>query len=215
MSTPPQPDDPGTNWNVDYADVEPIRIRDPVAEALAVLQPGEPFVIRYEDVVTAAGHSCPTAAGAYRIAQLGLDALYPDELPVRGDVAVRAGGPPDDPAYGVTARLVSYVTGAAGEDGFGGLAGGHGGRRNLLTYGEIDSNGVAFDLTRTDTGTSVRVTYRTAELPDAGPAVGLLQKLIDGSATPDERESFAEAWHSRVHSVLADNDLFDVDRLDR
>ncbi|MFB6201384.1 MAG: hypothetical protein ABEI98_05175, partial [Halorhabdus sp.] len=57
---------------VEY-DVEPIRIRDPVAEALTVVEPGEPFVVTYEDVVMTAGHSCPTASGAYRIAQVGLD----------------------------------------------------------------------------------------------------------------------------------------------
>ena len=55
---------------VEY-DAEPIRIRDPVAEALGVLEDGDPFVITYEDVVKAAGHSCPTASGAFRIAQLG------------------------------------------------------------------------------------------------------------------------------------------------
>ena len=68
-----------TNWHIDYENVEPIHIRDPVAEALTVLDPGEPFVIDYADVVKAAGHSCPTASGAYRIVDLGLDALYPGE----------------------------------------------------------------------------------------------------------------------------------------
>jgi|GEM_PF-3207683 len=57
---------PTTSLAVEY-DIEPIEIRDPVAEALAVLEPGEPFVVTYEDVVKTAGHSCPTAAGAYRI----------------------------------------------------------------------------------------------------------------------------------------------------
>jgi len=40
-----------TNWTVDYTDIEPIRLRDPVAEALAVLEPGDPFVVTYRDVV--------------------------------------------------------------------------------------------------------------------------------------------------------------------
>lgn len=104
----------------------PIRVRDPVAEALTVLEPGEPFVIGYADVVKEAGHSCPTASGAFRIAQLGLAELYldPNEYPVRGDVEVTAGGPKSDSTYGVMSWIVSYVTGAAKEDGFGGLAGG-------------------------------------------------------------------------------------------
>jgi formylmethanofuran dehydrogenase subunit E len=201
-----------TNWRIDY-DVRPIRVRDPVAEALGVLDPGDPFVVRYADVVKAAGHSCPTAAGAFRIAALGLDALYPDALPVRGDVAVRAAGPRDDPAYGVTARLVSYVTGAAGEDGFAGLAGGYGGRRDLLSYDAFDADGVAFEFARTDAGDAVRVTYRVADVPDAGPAAGFLPKMLDGSATDEERETFVEAWHARVRTVLSDDDLFAVERV--
>lgn len=85
MSQTPHAHTDGTNRNVDYEDSEPTRIRDPVAEALTVLDAGEPFVISYADVVKGAGHSCPTASGAYRIVQLGLEALYPDEeLPVRG-----------------------------------------------------------------------------------------------------------------------------------
>ncbi|ELY86088.1 FmdE family protein [Natrinema altunense] len=215
MSNPTHESDPTnrdrTDWNVDY-DIDPIRLRDPAAEALAVLEPGDPIVITYADVVKAAGHSCPTAAGAYRIAKAGLEALYPgDELPVRGDVEVLAGGPQDDPAYGVTARLLSYVTGAAGEDGFAGLAGGHGGRKNLLHYGAIGTDGIVFEFTRTDTDETVRVTYHVADVPSGGPAVDNLPKLIDGTATDDEREAFAADWHGRVDAVLEGDRYVTVD----
>jgi len=208
-------DRPGEHWNVRY-DVQPIRIRDPAAEALAVLDPGTPFVVTYEDVVRLAGHSCPTASGAYRIAQLGLAALYPDDLPVRGDVAVAVPGPRDDATYGVMSRIVSYVTGAAREDGFGGLGDGHGDRRNLLSFDafEADTALPTFRLTRTDTGERVQVTYHVDEVPDAGPAMGHLATLVDGSASEDERAAFAEAWHGRVRRVLADDDLFTVESLD-
>lgn len=201
-----------TNWTVEYENVDPVRIRDPVAEALAVLKPGDPFVIRYEDVVKEAGHSCPTAAGAFRIAQLGLDRLYPDEHPVRGDIEVTAGGPRDDSTYGVMSRIVSYITGAAEEDGFGGLAGGYGGRKHLLQFDESDRVDPTFSFQRTDTGDAVRVTYHVGDVPDAGPATQYLHKLIDGTATDEERAAFAEAWHGRVRAVLTDDDLFTVSR---
>lgn len=206
-------DDDRTPWRVAYDDVDPIRVRDPAAESLAVLDPGDSLVITYRDVVKIAGHSCPTAAGAYRIAQVGLDALYPDpdEYPVRSDVAVTAGGPRDDPAYGVTSRLVSYVTGAAAEDGFAGLAGGYGGRTDLLSFDEFDTADVAFEFTRTDTDETVRVTYDVGDVPPAGAAVENLPKLIDGTATPAEREAFAETWHGRVETVLTEDDLFSVE----
>jgi formylmethanofuran dehydrogenase subunit E len=211
MPTTPQTHTDETNWNVSYENVDPIRIRDPAAEALGVLEPGDPFVVSYRDVVLAAGHSCPTAAGAYRIAQLGLDALYGDDLPVRGDVAVMAGGPREDPTYGVLSRLVSFVTGAAGEDGFGGLAGGHGARENLLSFGDVDAEGVAVEFTRTDTGESVRVTYHVGAVPSAGDATRYLSDILEGTATRDERAAFASAWHARVERVLASDDLFSVE----
>jgi hypothetical protein len=201
-----------TNWNVTYEDVEPIRIRDPAAEALAVLDRGEPFVISYDDVIKEAGHSCPTASGSYRLTQLGLDALYPDEHPVRGEIEVTAGGPKEDPAYGVTSRIVSYITGAAEEDGFSGLAGGYGCRRHRLRFGEIGTTEPAFVFTRTDTDESLRVTYHVSDVPDAGPTTRYLDEMIDGTATADEREAFAEAWHGRVERVLTDDSLFTVEQ---
>ncbi|GAB3670426.1 hypothetical protein [Halopiger thermotolerans] len=205
-----------TNWNIEYENVDPIRIRDPVAEALAVLKPGEPFVISYADVVTEAGHSCPTASGAFRIAQLGLGELYPDpdEYPVRGDVEATAGGPKSDATYGVMSRIVSFVTGAAEEDGFGGLADGYGDRKRLLHFGDADATDPTFTFERTDTGEAVRVTYHVGDVPGPGPAAQYLEKLIDGTATDEERAAFAEAWHGRVRTVLTDDDLFTVERVE-
>lgn len=201
-----------TNWNVEYEDVEPIRIRDPVAEALAVLEPGKPFVISYADVVKEAGHSCPTAAGAFRIAQLGLNDLYRDsnEYPVRSDVEVTAGGPRDEPTHGVMSRIVSYITGAAEEDGFGGLAGGYGDRKHQLHFSDSDEVDPRFTFKRTDTGDAVQVTYHVERVPEAGPGTQYLGKLIDGTATNEERAAFAEAWHGRVQTILTDDDLFTV-----
>lgn len=200
-----------SNWAVEY-DVEPIRIRDPVAEALAVLEPGDPFVVTYHDVVKAAGHSCPTASGAYRITQLGLDALYPDDLPVRSEIEVLAAGPRDDATYGVMGRLISNVTGAAQEDGFGGLAGGLGNRQNMLTFDAFDPDSAdpTFRFRRTDTDKTVEVTYHVGDVPDGGPALGNLQQIIDGTASEQDRELFAEAWHGRVRAVLSDELLFTV-----
>lgn len=210
-TTPTDTNRTDSNWAVEY-DVEPIRIRDPVAEALVVLEPGEPFVVTYEDVVKAAGHSCPTASGAYRIVQLGLKALYPDELPVRSEVEVLAPGPRDDATYGVMGRLISYVTGATQEDGFGGLAGGYGDRQNMLTFDAFDPDSAdpTFRFRRTDADETVEVTYHVGDVPDGGPALGDLQQIIDGTASEENRELFAEVWHGRVQAVLSDNYLFTV-----
>jgi len=61
---------------------------------------------------------------------------------------VLAAGPRDDATYGVMARLISYVTGPAQEDGFGGLAGGYGDRQNMLTF-DADSPDPTFRFRRT------------------------------------------------------------------
>lgn len=199
-----------STWRRTYDEVDPIAFREPLAEVLGVLEPGEPLEIGYPDVVRMAGHSCPAAAGAFRIAQLGLDALYPDDRPVRSEVAVEAGGPLDEHPVGVIARMVSYVTGAAGDDGFGGLAGGFGGRAGLLTAGRRPGGGVRFGLQRLDTDDAVEVVYRLGDVPDGGPAMGHLPAVVDGSATDDERAAFQAAWLDRVDAVLSDDDLFEV-----
>lgn len=196
-----------------YDDVETIRVRDPVAEVLGVRASDEPFEITYGDVVKAAGHSCPTAAGAFRIAGLGLDALYPDTLPVRGDIWVRVGGPRDETAYGVTGRLLSYVTGAAGEDGFGGLPGGFGARRGLLTYESVEGTGVTVELANADA--AVAVSYDVASVPPLGEAKRHLPDVVDGSADPAALDEFRTAWHRRVDAVMDNDDYFDVREIDR
>lgn len=200
-----------TNWAVTY-DTDPIEIRDPVAETLAVLEPGDPFVITYKDVITAAGHSCPTAAGAYRITRAGLDALYPNAVPVRSEINVLAGGPRNDATYGVMGRLVSFITGAAEDDGFGGLAGGYGNRRDLLSYDafDLDTPSPTFRFRRIDTNDIVEVTFHVEDAPDGGPEIGLLQKLVEGSASQDQREAFASAWHGRVQAILSKESLVTV-----
>lgn len=202
----------GTDWQVEY-DVDSIEIRDPVAEALGILEPGHPFVITYADAVKEAGHSCPTASGAYRIVQLGLDALYPDDYPVRSEIEVQAAGPRDDAAYGVMSRIVSYVTGATEDDGFSGLAGGYGGRRGLLRFDAFDPATAepTFRFRRTDTDETIEVTYHVSDVPDGGPAIGNLQQILDGSASDQQREAFADAWHRRVEVVLDDDSLFTVE----
>ncbi|MDS0296844.1 MULTISPECIES: hypothetical protein [Haloferacaceae] len=202
----------GTDWQVDY-EVDPIEIRDPVAEALGVLEPGDPFVITYADAVKEAGHSCPTASGAYRIVQFGLDALYSDDYPVRSEIEVQAAGPQDDAAYGVMSRIISYVTGATEDDGFSGLAGGYGGRRDLLVFDAFDPDTAepTFRFRRTDTDETVEVTYHVSDVPDGGPAIGNLQGILDESASHQHREAFADAWHRRVQTVLSDDTLFTVE----
>ncbi len=72
----------------DFLDeVRPIRFREPLAETLGAVK-GVGAVLEYSfvDVVKMAGHACPTVAGAYLSCQKALEALYLDEIPVRGEI---------------------------------------------------------------------------------------------------------------------------------
>jgi len=110
-------------------------------------------------------------------------------------------------------RIISYVTGATEDDGFSGLAGGHGGRRDLLRFDVFDPDTAepTFRFRRTDTDETVQVTYHVSDVPDGGPAIGNLQGILAGSASDQQREAFADAWHRRVQVVLSDDSLFTVE----
>jgi predicted AlkP superfamily phosphohydrolase/phosphomutase len=60
--------------------------------------------------------------------------------------------------------------------------------------------------------TLLETTHHVADVPSAGPATQALQKLIDGTATPEERDAFSEAWHGRIERILSDDDFFTVDQ---
>nr|WP_256300797.1 hypothetical protein [Haloarchaeobius salinus] len=110
-------------------------------------------------------------------------------------------------------RIISYVTGATDDDGFSGLAGGYGGRRDLLVFDAFDPDTPepTFRFRRTDTDETVEVTYHVGDVPDGGSAIGNLQGILDGSASEEQRAAFAEAWHHRVQVVLDDDSLFTVE----
>lgn len=99
-----------------------ITLIDPLAEVLGAAENGivEYF---YEDVVKLAGHSCPTVAGAYLMVRLGIQSLYSEKTPVRGEIKVLIKGKLGDGVVGVIANVASMITGATEKGGFHGLEG--------------------------------------------------------------------------------------------
>jgi hypothetical protein len=175
---------------------DPVELRDPLAELLGMVETGDPLVFTFADVAKAAGHACPAVAGAYRAVQLALDRLYPDDLPVRGDVRVVVGGEPADSGLGPMVSVVRHLTGAADETGFAGFDG-YGGREGLLSFGRVDGPGAgrSFEFVRTDADRRVRVSFDPSALDAAPPdgddsASSLLPKLVSGAASAAERERF-------------------------
>ena len=85
-----------------FKKVGPIRLKEPLAETLGAFKEKD-AVIDYSfiGVVKMAGHACPTIASAYVCCQKALEKLYPDEIPVRGNISIKVSGDPDEGVYGV------------------------------------------------------------------------------------------------------------------
>lgn len=184
-----------------FAQLQPLTLRDPLAEALGAALDGV-MVYHYGDAVRLAGHSCPTVAGAWLMARHGLAALYPEELPERGGIRVALRGAQDAGTTGVVGSVLGLITGAAGEGGFKGLGGRHV-RRGLLAYGVDMPGEVRF--TRVDTGASVLLDYHPEKVPPAPEMQPLMARVVDGTAGEEERKTFARLWQDRVRRILVDH----------
>jgi len=178
--------------------VEPICLRDPLSEFLGVFAEGV-VAFSYLDVVKSAGHSCPTIAGAYMSILDGLKALYKEEMPVRGEIAIALGDSIEEGVRGVIANLLTQITGATEESGFRGVGG------NFLRVGlmhhekDMQAN---MRLTRTDTNATLSVTYDPSSIAADPRQAPLMKKLLQKSATPEEERLFHEIWHARVEMIL-------------
>ena len=184
-----------------FADIPPITLRDPLAELLGAAEDG---LIEYHfaDVVKLAGHSCPTVAGAWLMTARALRALYGDETPVRGNIAVAMNETLATGVAGVIASVATLLTGAAGDGGFKGLAGQHS-RRNLLHFGVDGIAGLAF--TRLDTNVTVDCVLRLNFVPP-DPGMGqLLPAILQGAASPSDTRLFGQLWQDRVRRILIDH----------
>ncbi len=189
-----------------FDDVEPIRIKDPLATALGAMDRNEAFVFTYPDAVKLAGHSCPAVSGAYKLTQLALEKLYGSETPIRGQVKVTFKGGIDYKVNGPISQVVTLITGAAGESGFKGLGGGRYNRQNLLSFDETqdaDEDAVCTVIfERMDNHKKIEISYSNYMLP-ANPKMGDLMPLaVTGKGTDAEIKEFGELWHERIKVIL-------------
>ena len=178
--------------------VPSITLRDQLADTLGAATDGV-IEYTYSDAVKLAGHSCPTVAGAWLMASRALAALYPNSLPLRGDIRVELRGAQDAGTTGVVGAVLGLITGAASDGGFKGLGGQHV-RRDLLKYG-VDIAAEA-RFTRLDSGASVLVDYHpeaVAPSPDLPP---LMARVVGGVADEAERTTFGQLWQERVRRIL-------------
>lgn len=175
---------------------------DPLAELLGA---GDGvFRYTFDDVVKTAGHACPTVAGAFVMVQQAVARLYPDERPLRGGLRIRFAGAPDQGANGPFTQVLTLLTGAAAENGFGGL-GGQYVRKGLLRFEPAAEPGPATaSFERTDGGDRVTLRYDPSPIP-ADPAMGdAMKQVLTGGADAETAGRFRKAWSSRVGAILED-----------
>lgn len=183
-----------------FAHIPTVTVRDSLAAFLGAPADGL-LTYAYADAVRLAGHSCPTVAGAWLMTARALAALWPDQVPERGAIALALPDAQDSGVTGVVAAVAGLVTGAAGPGGFKGI-GGRFGRAGLVDFAAAVPATMAFR--RTDTGAGVLAHYDPSEVP-ADPAMRpALQRLMTGMAEPDDADTFARAWQGRVARILLD-----------
>jgi formylmethanofuran dehydrogenase subunit E len=196
-----------------YDQVRSLSVHDPLAGFLGAAEEGL-IEYRYVDAVKLAGHSCPTVAAAYWMTLKALASLYPDSLPERGGIRVEFRQDRLSGVTGVIANVVAMLTGATHDTGFKGI-GGRFDRRQLLYFSADVAEEIRF--TRVDTGQAVEVAARMQSVPFAPRTPELMQKSLDGSATPEEASEFRENWQARVRALLLDHgddaEIFPVKRL--
>ncbi len=183
-----------------FDDVEKIVLRDELLRFLGVNDDG---VIEYSylEIVKTAGHSCATVAGAYLCALYGLKALYSDTLPKRGEIKVEIQKKPTQNNAGVVGCVISNITGATTDYGFGGIPTGKFNRRNLLFYqANIDTD---IKFTRLDTNESIGVNYTPQKIVNP---MAILKSAILPNATQEDKDSFGDRFQEMVKTILSNPD---------
>lgn len=188
--------------------VEPIRFKEPFAETLGAFKKKDAVVeYTFIDVVKLAGHVCPATAGTYLFCREALKKLYPDEIPIRGEITISVYGEPHEGVYGVVSQILSFLTGAAPATGFKGL-GNKFKRMDLLKFKpkKTDSTALCFEFGRLDSDKTVFVEFSPEKIPfalDKAKRLGqLMGKVIGEFAEEDEIKEFQDLWLEKVQDMI-------------
>ncbi len=178
-----------------FDEIEHIILQDDLSAFLGSTEKGI-IDLSYLEIVKMAGHSCGVVSGAYLMALKGLKALYGDEMPKRGEIKVELKGTLEDNT-GVTALVLSNITGATTDMGFLGLPNGKFNRRNLMFFGADIPATVRF--TRLDTGKKVDVSYQPGKVVNPK---NVLMSAIGPDATEESRKTFPVRWQQMVKTIF-------------
>lgn len=182
-----------------YNEVEHIILKDELSKFLGSSEEGI-IDISYLDIVKMAGHSCALVSGSYLMALKGLQELFGTELPKRGEIKVELRESLNDGNTGVSAQVLSNITGATTDTGFNGINGKYN-RRGLLFYGADIRSNVRF--TRLDTNNSVEVSYMPMKVVQPGD---IMQSALGPGATEESKRNFPKQWQEMVKTIFDNAD---------
>ncbi|MBP6498195.1 MAG: hypothetical protein KA253_05940 [Campylobacteraceae bacterium] len=185
-----------------FETIKPIKLKDELSEVLGAFEGGV-IHFTYLDVVKSAGHSCPTIAGAYLMVREGLKALYGEALPQRGDIKVLFKEDILNGTTGVVANVFSLITGATSNWGFKGLNGAY--DRRFLMFFNADIP-LHVRLQRNDTGRAIDIAYNPSSILPDPQMQPLMQKVLAGVTSVEEKELFGLLWQTRVRKILENFD---------
>jgi hypothetical protein len=179
-----------------FDDIEKIVVYDDLCQFLGVNEDGI-IELSYVDIVKVAGHSCATVAGAYLCALKGLKALYGDEIPKRGEIKVEIKKAPRDDNAGVVGAVISNITGATSDFGFGGIPTGKYNRRDLLFFEVEMEHDISF--TRLDTNEKIYIDYKPQNVVHP---MAILKSAISPNAKAEDIKSFPYRFQAMVEKVF-------------
>jgi len=192
--------------------VETITLFDPLAEFLGSFVDGR-VEFSYLDIVKAAGHSCPTVAGAYLMCLHGLKVLYPEQIPVRGQIRIEFKEDLLDGVVGVIANVFSHITGATNKSGFKGINGQFI-RHSLMAFNSHITSSVR--LTRIDNQDSIELIYSPSLIPASQEQQDLFKLILLNKADAEQKQEFGRLWQERVVKILTapvlENGILTVNR---
>ncbi|MBU1667184.1 hypothetical protein KKC13_02130 [bacterium] len=190
------------NYPIFFKTLPTITLQDPLSNFLGTFENGM-VEFSYLDIVKSAGHSCPTVAGAYICTLKGLEALYRNEIPIRGNIMVSLKNDALEGVTGVIASVITQITGATEILGFKGINGNFA-RNNLMQFNAKIHADIEFK--RLDTGKSVTVTYDPSSVPANPKQQAFMGKIMQGVATPEDKKEFAKLWQERVEAIFNNMD---------
>lgn len=192
-----------------YKEIKSIKMQDNLAKTLGASN--GLFEYHFIDAVKTAGHVCPAVAGAWMETVMGLEALYGNEIPIRGRIHVTMKGSEDDGFTGAMANVIGLITGATNKQGFGGIFNQQdSNRQNLLVFKDDNTQGPIYTIfTKLDENqqpeSCVKVVYNPSAVSPKKGILPLSKRMAAGTATEAERGEFAALWQERVERMILDN----------